>query len=338
LQYFVSRSAPTIGRRLNGQIPRRGFTLVELLAALGISLLLIAAISAALNIYMRVTTAGQLDVERQQVTRAVIDQLTRDVGSIVFRPAETAAAEGDASAESESATIDDQRSSSQQGTGAQQGSSTETEEEITIAVEDPSTGYSANSVGLVGDSQTLLLNVSRPQRELGYSSPLVATSLTARSSDLMSVSWFLATPGGAGLAGAVGNLEQQKIPASERRSSVYQTAVGLARLEGDRMAIDHADLEMDIDALAAESRVIAPEVVSLQFRYFNGLDWEDSWDSTSMDALPLAIEVTIGFQEPPDKDDKLADLTGIVRIGETVRHVIQVPMAEPYAATSAAAL
>jgi hypothetical protein len=81
--------------------------------------------------------------------------------------------------------------------------------------------------------------------------------------------------------------------------------------------------------------VIAREIVSLQFRYFNGLEWVDSWDSTSLDALPLAIEVTIGFQEPPDKDDKLADLTGIVRIGETVRHVIQVPGAEPYAATSA---
>jgi hypothetical protein len=119
---------------------------------------------------------------------------------------------------------------------------------------------------------------------------------------------------------------------------VYQTAVGLARLEGDRMAIDHADLVMDIETLAASAQVIAPEIVNLQFRYFNGLEWVDSWDSTSMDALPLAIEVTIGFQEPPDKDDKLADLTGIVRIGETVRHVIPVPMAEPYAATSAAAL
>jgi hypothetical protein len=209
------------------------------------------------------------------------------------------------------------------------------EEDSTTVVEDPSSGVSSTSIGLVGDSQTLLLNISRAQRDLGYSPPLLATSLTTRSSDLMSVSWFLATPGGPGLSGAVGNLAQQNQPLDERRSSVYQSSIGLARLEGDRMAIDHADLAMDVDALAQASQVLAEEVASLQFRYFDGVAWVESWDSTALDALPLAIEVTIGYREPPDKDDRLADLTGVVRIGQTVRHVIPVPMAEPYAATSA---
>lgn len=318
----MSRGALRCEWRLNECSARRwGFTLVELLAALGISLLLIAAISAALDIYLRITTTGQLSVERQQVTRALLEQMTRDVGSIVFRPEESTTAEA---TDEEGAIVEEDSSDT----------AAEDEDETTIAVEDPTTGYSANSIGLVGDAQTLLLNVSRPQRELGYSPPLLATSLTARSSDLMSVSWFLATPGGAGLSGAVGNLAQQSTPAGERRASVYQSSIGLARLEGDRMAIDHADLAMDVEALAAAAQVIAPEVASLQFRYFDGLQWVDTWDSTAMNALPLAIEVTIGYREPPDKDaDKLADLTGAVRIGQTVRHVIAVPMAEPYAAT-----
>ena len=295
---------------------RSAFTLVELLAALAIGLLLIAAISAALNIYLRVTSAGQLAVERQQVTRAVLEQMTRDVASIVFRPSDTLTSD-----------------SSTSSTGSTSGAAAE--DTTSVVVEDPSSGVSSTSIGLVGDSQTLLLNISRAQRDLGYSPPLQATSLTTRSSDLMSVSWFLATPGGPGLSGAVGNLAQQQLPADERRSSVYQSAIGLARLEGDRMAIDHADVVMDVDALAQASQVLAAEVASLQFRYFNGAAWVDSWDSTSLDALPLAIEVTIGYREPPDKDDRLADLTGIVRIGQTVRHVIPVPMAEPYAAASA---
>ncbi len=319
---LMPRGALLFESRLNGRIASGGFTLVELLAALAISLLLIAAISAALNIYLRVTTTGQLAVERQQVTRAVLDQMTRDVASIVFRPSDTLTSEPATS------------TSTTGGTGDVEDEAAMEEDSTSVVVEDPSGGVSSTSIGLVGDSQTLLLNISRPQRDLGYTPPLMATSLTTRSSDLMSVSWFLATPGGPGLSGAVGNLAQQRLPASERRSSVYQSAVGLARLEGDRMAIDHADLESDVDALALASQVLAPEVASLQFRYFNGTAWVDSWDSTAMDALPLAIEVTIGYRDPPDKDDRLADLTGTVRIGQTVRHVIAVPAAEPNAATS----
>ena len=39
----------------------------------------------------------------------------------------------------------------------------------------------------------------------------------------------------------------------------------------------------------------ASEVKSLNFRYYNGLDWTDSWDSTADGVLPLAVEVTIGL-------------------------------------------
>ena len=50
------------------------------------------------------------------------------------------------------------------------------------------------------------------------------------------------------------------------------------------------------------SYVLADEVRSLNFQYFDGTDWQDSWDSTALGAdgvtpvgSPRAIAVTIGI-------------------------------------------
>lgn len=288
-------------QRERGNTFRAAFTLVELLAALGISLLLIAAVTASLNIYVRLTTAGEFSVERQQVTRALLEQMTRDVSSIVF-----------ASPEAEEESEDDMATDSEP-----------------VEIEDATSSISSASVGLVGDSQSLVLNVSRPTRDLVYSSPLAASSLNQRTSDLLSVSYFLASPGGAGLRGAVGDNASGYITTTS-----YMDGIGLARLEGDRMAIDYADLQTDTELLAGAARLIAPEVVSLQFRYFDGSAWFDTWDSTAYGALPQAIEVTLGFR--PLLDEELSPQSGSsVPVAEQyIRHVIHVPMAEPYSASS----
>src|SRR5262249_17299391 len=72
------------------------------------------------------------------------------------------------------------------------------------------------------------------------------------------------------------------------------------------------------------SHVIAPEVKSLQFRYFDGSNWQDSWDGTqpgpdgvTPQGPPRAIELTIGFGTPDNPDAAL----------KTVRHVIAIPPA-----------
>jgi prepilin-type N-terminal cleavage/methylation domain-containing protein len=281
---------------------RAGFTLVELLAALGISLLLIAAVTASLNIYVRLTATGEFSVERQQVTRALLEQMTRDVSSIVFTPPES---EEDPDEE------------------------VSTTEPEPVEIEDATSSISSASVGLIGDSQSLVLNVSRPSRNLGYTSPLAAASLNERTSDLLSVSYFLASPGEGGLRGAVADNAAGYVTTTSSMDGN-----GLARLEGDRMAIDYADLQTDTELLAGAARLIAPEVVSLQFRYFDGAAWFDVWDSTASGALPQAIEVTLGFR-PLIADEEAPQLSSSVPEAEDyVRHVIHVPIAEPYSASS----
>ena len=48
--------------------------------------------------------------------------------------------------------------------------------------------------------------------------------------------------------------------------------------------------------LSASARILAPEVASVAFRYFDGTTWNSTWDSAYVQKLPLAVEVTIGVR------------------------------------------
>ena len=108
-------------------------------------------------------------------------------------------------------------------------------------------------------------------------------------SDLLSVSYFLAVAGAEGLQGAVGDQYRNT-------ATTGQSTQGLARLEGDRLAMSMADGSADVQVLAQQSQLLAAEISSLQFQYFDGTDWLEVWDSIEYGTVPQAIKVTIGFQ------------------------------------------
>jgi len=87
-QSWTSRAA-TRGRTARG---RAGHTLFEILLALGLSLVLLTAVYAALDQHWRYAEAGQRQTERMQVTRALFERISLDLRSVVFRPAASFAA------------------------------------------------------------------------------------------------------------------------------------------------------------------------------------------------------------------------------------------------------
>jgi len=343
----------------------RGFTLIEVVAALAISVVLLSAVYGAFLLYARVTLTAQRPIDQAQVARAVLKQMSNDLRSLVYRPPETAAASGEAAADesgtstsssSESGTGTGQSASgtgtggatsgtgtSQGGAGTSQGAGTAgtagtstvvgAEDETATAGQVPSVTSANQSLGIVGDATTLVLHVSRPDRGLSYGLAAGATSVASRSSDLMSISYFLAERSGGGLPGLVGERYLSEFPEKESDSH----PVGLARLEGDRLAIEHADVQSDEQSLADQARVIAREIVMLQFRYFDGAAWVTTWDTAAQGRLPHAVEVTVGFRPPkPRKKPGERSAIGIVQpVTEIVTHVIEVPLAGSYAALQA---
>jgi hypothetical protein len=121
-------------------------------------------------------------------------------------------------------------------------------------------------------------------------------------------------------------------PASDLRLITYWLAgsgdvpLGLARLELKPVTSDDATVTPP-DIPDEPKYVIAEEVKSLNFTYWDGTNWQDSWDGTAAGAdgvtpmgPPLAVAVVIGIAPPgarPGADVKL----------KFHRHVIDIPTA-----------
>jgi type II secretory pathway pseudopilin PulG len=310
---------------------RRGFTLVEILLSLGLLMLVLAAAYSALNLFRLVTTAGREDAERSQLARAIERRITADIRCVLYRepepesiPSEPAA--GLVTQSSGGAAEDPEELTTAPATSAS------TESDVT-AITDPAEAYATQKYGVFGDTTTLVLHVDKPRRpsllESAPTSTLATTVMptTTSQSDLRSVSYFLAIAGAGGLQGAVGNTAAGGTAAF----SMEQGLQGLARLDGDRLALQQADEAGEADALAQDAELIAREVTELRFRYFDGATWLDTWDSASMKAVPRAIEVTMRIDVHASKEKSKSTFgpTAAVRSADLYRFVVALPLSDP---------
>jgi len=118
---------------------------------------------------------------------------------------------------------------------------------------------------------------------------------------------------------------------------------GVTSLTGEAVACDVSRIEFALgededgtpaliryrttNLLAAEtpepySEVLLRNVASLNFYYFDGSDWLESWDSTAHDdSLPPAVEVRLELE--PERDDTDDDT------GHTFMTIVRLPCASP---------
>lgn len=296
---------------------RTAFTLVEVVLAMALMVALLSALYGAITLYAQLTTAGRTQIERAQLARAILRQIERDLHSVIYRESEAISAEPV-----------DSTTSDTTGTGTDTTSGTATSEDAALV--DPATAYTAAGGGIFGDASSLIMHINRPSRDLNYA--LIGDGTGGRSSDLLSVSWFLAVANAGGLQGAAGNLAAGGSALASQGSGVQ----GLARLEGDRLAVTLADQQGKVEDLAAGTEVVAEEVNYVQFSYFDGVSWWTTWDSVSMGGLPQAVEIVIGFGTPPDQQQEqlptspVLEAAGAVNVQETYRLVVALPVAAPY--------
>lgn len=252
---------------------RRGLSLIEVLISLALSGLLLGSVYAAITMYFRYSSAGLDEVEHNQLARVLLQRIETDLRSIVYRPevaSTTATDDSDATITDPTQTTDPAATES-------------TTQEVT----DPSDAFTGSSSGLFGDFQTIVLHVSRPKLDLISSGSLNNPLVSSRTSDLKTVSYFVAGNGSGGLqaAAAVHFSSQSRTGASGSR--------GLSRMEGDRLALQLADKNGNVASLLGQTQMLAPEVSRVNFRYWDGSAWVVQWDSASYGGLPRAVEVTL---------------------------------------------
>ena len=182
--------------------------------------------------------------------------------------------------------------------------------------------------GLVGTATDLQLFVSRPEKSLAYVASQDLTSTSQRTSDLMIIRYLMAQSGGGGLASAIADKES---------IGTKSGPVGIAKLEGDLYGLSTAVETSEESPQLAASKLLAQEVSGLQFRYYDGLGWQESWDSNALNEMPKAIEITRTLRNQEDAGEAFSDnVTDPYALPETThRMVVPIPVAEPFVTESA---
>jgi prepilin-type N-terminal cleavage/methylation domain-containing protein len=282
---------------------RRGFSLLEILLALSLGVVLLTAIGAAIDQSWKLSAQGQTELQRQQVARAVLRILERDLRSAMFVPTSDFAEDEEES--SSPSTIGTPSNGASSGS-ASDGTSTNTSSTVTqIGGEQQQTVLSSR--GIRGEQAWIEIDGNRPQKELAYATPVNETLPSSRTSDFRTIMYWVAAPG---------------------QANDPQGRGGLSRKEGDRYAIASAETAGRDASQNFSPTLLAPEIDSLTFRYFDGAQWLPMWDSVSYGSLPRAVEVQLHFAPPPANRAMWLN-AAVNRATETVRLVIFVPSADP---------
>jgi hypothetical protein len=137
--------------------------------------------------------------------------------------------------------------------------------------------------GLTGDQYGLIVDIGRLPRIDEYTSGSADNNSAAvLPSDVRTVTYFLAG---------------DTAPASQVISSTNVVdGSGLVRCEMDRAMSQYASQQGQ--GTLTNATVIAPEVLALEFQYFDGTQWDSSWDTTSNGGLPQAVKISMVLSDP----------------------------------------
>jgi hypothetical protein len=80
---------------------------------------------------------------------------------------------------------------------------------------------------------------------------------------------------------------------------------GLARQDVTRVTADDDNTQLPPNVPDDGALVIAPEVANLEFHFFDGTNWSDTWDGTSIGSdgatpigPPRAVKIIVGIRSP----------------------------------------
>lgn len=134
---------------------------------------------------------------------------------------------------------------------------------------------------MIGSASQVTIDISRLPRIDQYNAFMLGLMepQSARPSDVKSVSYFLS--------------DSPPIDATTDFDPQAAQVGGLYRRQIDRAVASYRG-ETEAPTVPDEyCKLVAPEVVALTFRYFDGTDWLTEWDSDEQQFFPVAIEIAL---------------------------------------------
>lgn len=346
-------------RRIN---VRSAFTLFELMLAIALSATLLTLIGTAINLYLIQVDTSREQVEEAQLARSILAMIADDIrATAIYQPQDvssiaqlmastapfdidsiddpgTAAFGNSNNVAGMSGNSNSGRASSASGTG---GAARTLSSESSAA--SGSVSELANvsmPLGLNGSLNELYVDVNRlPRRDelfstvTGYTNaPLptqpgsirvgtmnMSSSGTVPPSDLKSVRYFVRRGG---------QLEAGSTALTVLDDASQQQGAGLVRQEIPRLLRVFAEQTGNSAVLESGQKLVAPEIIHIEFRYFDGSQVVEQWDMGERNSLPLAVEVRIWLSTPDPENPALSyyDWAQKISSARQYRQTVYLPM------------
>jgi prepilin-type N-terminal cleavage/methylation domain-containing protein len=261
---------------------RRGFTLLEVMLATSIGIMLLGAVYVAVETQLRQAQAAREIVERSTLARALLTRIENDISSTInlcdpgrFRNQQTASASAAGGTSGTGAGATGAAATGATGATGAAGTTSTTGSSNVTTISIPE--------GLIGDSETLNLYMTRLPPEAIKAR---ATDTPPAVSDTRRISYWL-------IQGDKGGLAKQEV----------------GPITSDDALIN---LPPTTDTDNPNTKILSEEVQSLTFSYWDGANWNDTWDSTMLGAdgvtplgPPLAVAIEIGLPARSDPDSPI---------------------------------
>jgi type II secretory pathway component PulJ len=294
----------------------RGFTLLEVILTLLMSVALMLLIGGAMQFYTRTMDVRDMDIRQTQLATAVMQMIEDDLRAALFtRPVDTAGLEALlAATRGTELPPDEDLSAAGIDTNATSPESTELALTNTNVLQAP---------GLIGNQFQIQVDLSRLPRWEEFVAMIDQTTanLDDVPSDIKTVSYYVQDPG---FLGGVQDQLQSLNAAVPSSSSRAADRGGLVRRSLDRAMTMQASLTGGLARLNQTGEIIAPEIDGIEFAYWDGITWLPQWSSDVYQELPLAIRVTLSMTDPRAVDDSEARTTA-----RMFQHTIRLPVARP---------
>lgn len=323
-------------RRITAPREAAGFTLLEVLLALALSVVIVGAISMAVRLHLINLQKQSRRIEYKQVARSVLTMIANDLrNGVQYKPIDYSVLEelvasqaaqtgvpttpeegtGDPGGAGDSGGNGDRSGTDGAGsTGDGSGAGDDEETESLALPEEEVEGRPT----LIGTQSAISIDVSRIPRLDEYST-FTQSETRQLPSDIKTVLYFA---------------EEAENSANEPQFVVISNAApgGLYRRQIDRSVAAFRDEDSITDDLDEFAELIAPEIAQIAFRYFDGEEWLDSWDSLQQGGFPPAVEVNVVIDPARMESGSSYRYNGFdPETMERFRMVISLPTGEPVA-------
>ena len=306
----------------------RGFTLFELIISLSLMGTILALIGTATSLYLDTLDRRRADSEEAQLARAILRQISNDLKSTVqYEGVDVEAGlEGlEGLGDLMSGDLEGMDLSGLDGmlgddlSGLLGPPDNETENTTNIAND---VGL-PEAPGLYGNQYELMIDVSRLPRQEEYQvlyNPQNTAAIADIPSDVKTVTYYV---------------RPETASATTQRVSGFslenEFTAGLVRRQIDRATGRFALSSGNSIGLQSKDRLLAPEVQSIEFMYWDGYEWLPEWDSDVMEGIPIAVQVLLTMRSrAPHKSGGVvlaanSSITGPAQSIVSYRMVVRLP-------------